>query len=284
MNKTVLSDFNFQITLLGGQAFNWDFKDGYYWGFTKDKIVKLNPVERKHNKISLWWQTYPENDDYDFIKEYLRLNVNYKNILKKINKDKHIKNAMKKFPNIRLLKQDFEQTLLSFMTSSNNNIPSIRKIIRSLCVKFGRKITVDKNEIYLFPKTEIIAEAKLEDLLECKLGFRAKFIKNAAKFILKKNLTERIITLDESNARESLLEINGIGEKIADCILVFSMGFDNVTPLDVWGKRFLLNFYNLNPKMKYQDMRSWLAEYFDGHSAWAGQFLYEYIRNQQRKV
>ncbi len=148
--------------------------------------------------------------------------------------------------------------------------------------RFGEKIEVDGKEFYLFPETKKIANAKLEDLLECKLGFRAKFLKSAAQHILKTKLEKKIIKMSEDQARNALLEINGVGEKIADCVLVFSLSFDNVTPIDVWGKRFLVNYYNLNPKMKYEDMRVWVGNYFNGYAAWAGQFLFEYIRLAER--
>ncbi len=84
--------------------------------------------------------------------------------------------------------------------------------------------------------------------------------------------------MSETDARKTLLGINGVGEKIADCVLVFGLGFDNVTPLDVWSKRVFTRFYKLNPKMKYEDMRFWASNYFEGYAGWAGQFLYEYIR------
>ena len=276
MNKTLLPQYDLNMTLLGGQAFNWDFypEDGYFYGFTKDKIIKL-----KKEKDNLFWQTYPKKDDFKFLKNYLRLDVNYPSILKKIIKDNHIKSAIKKYPNIRLLNQDFEQTLLSFLISSNNNIRSIRKIIRTMSQKIGSSITINDKKIFLFPETEKIANTKLEDLLECKLGFRAKYLKAAANHLLKTDLSKRIKILSEDNARNTLKEIKGIGDKIADCVLVFSLGFDNVTPLDVWGKRILTSFYKLNPKMKYDNMRSWLGNYFNGYAGWAGQFLYEYIRH-----
>ena len=145
--------------------------------------------------------------------------------------------------------------------------------------RFGKKIEVDKKTIYLFPETEILANAKLEDLLACKLGFRAKFLKGAANILANNDLSKRIKKMSEDNARRSLLEIKGVGEKIADCVLVFSLSFDNITPLDVWGKRVLTRFYKLNPKMKYEEMRSWIDDYFEGQAAWAGQFLFEYIRH-----
>lgn len=265
------------MTLLGGQAFNFDFdpSDGFYYGFTQDKVIKL-----KNDNDKLFWQTFPENDNIDFLKSYLRLDVNYPKIINTIQKDKYIKSAVKKYPDIRLLKQDFEQTLLSFLISSNNNIRSIRTIIRKINQKFGKKNEIDGKEIFLFPKTETIADAKLEDLLECKLGFRGKFLKACAKQLLETNLHKKIHNMTEKEARNSLLEIKGVGEKIADCVLVFGLGFDNVTPLDVWAKRVLIRFYKLNPKMKYNDMQVWLSNYFGNYTSWAGQFLYEYIRNE----
>ena len=274
MNKIKITDYNLPITLIGGQSFSWDFKNGFYYGFTSSKVIKL-----KSEDETLFWQTYPEHNDSEFVKSYLRIDTDYTKILKKIEKDKYIKSAIKKYPGLRLLKQDFEQTLLSFMITSNNNIKSIRKIIRSLNRKFGKSIIVDGEKIFLFPETERFAEATLEDLLKCKLGFRAKFIKKAASHIIQTNLKGKIRKLSETNARQSLKEISGIGDKITDCILVFSLDFDNITPLDVWGKRVLTDLYKLNPKMKYEYMRDWLGHYFEGYAGWAGQFLFEYIRN-----
>ena len=272
MNKLDLEQYNLKSTLLGGQAFNFDFdpEEQCFYGFTQKRVIVL-----KHDG----WQTYPDNDNFEFLKKYLRLDIDYPNIIKKIQKDKYIKTAINQFPNLRLLKQDFEQTLLSFILSTNNNIPTIRKLVRALCQRFGKIININGRKIYLFPKTEVIAEAKLEDLLECKLGFRAKFLKGAAKHLLETNLNKKIHKMTEEEARTSLKEIKGVGEKITDCVLVFSLGFDNVTPLDIWAKRALVKFYKLNPKMNYNEMRLWIENYFEGFAGWAGQFLYEYIRH-----
>lgn len=274
MNRLFLPHYDLQMTLLGGQAFNFDYENGFFYGFTTDKVIKL-----KKDNDYLFWQTYPKTDDHKFLKQYLRVEVNYSQILKKIQKDKYVKLAIKKYPYIRLLNQDFEQTLFSFLVSANNNIKSIRTIIRAMNRKFGKKINVGNKTICLFPNAEVIKNAKLEDLLECKLGFRAKFLKGAAKYIIETNLTNKIKNLGEQEARSSLKEIKGIGDKIADCILVFSLGFDNVTPLDVWGKRILTQFYKVSSKKKYEEMRKWIDNYFEGYAGWAGQYLYEYIRH-----
>ena len=276
MNHIILPQYDLETTLLGGQSFNWDFypEENCYYGFTNDKVIKL-----KKDGDELFWQTYPENDNYNFLKTYLRLSVSYSKILKNIQKDQYIKSAVKKYPNLRLLKQDFEQSLLSFLISSNNNIKSIRYIVRQMNQRFGKPINVNSKTIFLFPDTEVIANAKLEDLLKCKLGFRAKYVKGTAQYLIKTNLKEKITKLKEQDARNELKKIKGVGDKITDCVLVFALSFDNVTPLDIWGKRFLTKFYKLNPKMKYEEMRTWISNYFNGYTSWAGQFLYEYIRH-----
>lgn len=269
-NKTEIHNYNLEKTLLGGQSFNWDFIDGWYYGFFVDKVVKL-----KLENNDLLWQTYPENDNYEFVKNYLRLDENYDSILALINKDKTVATAIKKHPNLRVLKQDFDQTLISYIISANKNINSIRQVVRKLSFLLGDKIIIDGKEIYLFPKISRIADAPIELLLETRAGYRARYIQESAIKLQNEGLK---ISNDESEMREWLLEFLGIGEKVADAILQYSLGFNNVTPLDVWMQKIFVDFYGIDSKMKYQDMRSWFQGYFNGYAGWAGQFLFECYR------
>ena len=276
MNELKISNFNFKWTLLGGQSFGWDYdpKTNTYTGFTQHSVIKIIPENEK-----ILWQTYPKKDNYDFIAKYLRLDFDYDNLLKKISKDEYIKTAIEKYPDLRVLGQDLDETLLSFVISANNNIKSIRKSIRMMNKKFGEKIIVDNNIIYLFPKTEVLADADINDLLDCKLGFHAKFLKGVAQSLVETELGRKVYKMSESEVRGALMNLNGVGNKIADCVLIYSLGFDNVTPLDVWGKRICVDLYKCDPKMRYEDMRNWIDKYFNGYAGWAGQFLFEYIRN-----
>lgn len=275
MNQLYLPNYNLQWTLLGGQSFGWEQEGEYFYGFTQKRAIKL-----KRQGDFILWQTYPERDDEEFIKEYLRYDVDYEHIIQKISKDEHINLAIEKYPHLRLLKQDFEETSLSFILSANNSIKNIRRSIRLINQKFGKPITADDKKIFLFPESEIIAQAKLEDLLETGIGFRAKYFKSAAEHLLSSNLSKNIKDLNDTEARAELKRINGVGDKIADCVLIFSLSMDHVTPLDVWGKRVLTDLYQLDPKLKYEDMRKWVSEYFEGYAGWAGQFLFEYIRKR----
>ena len=195
-------------------------------------------------------------------------------------KDEHINNAIKAYPNLRILKQDFDQTLLSFIMSSVKNIASIRKSIRLLNQKFGKVINVDGIKFYLFPSTETLSEVSLNKLLETRIGFRAKHLKTSAKKLIEFSASNNLKELSSDAVHKTLKSFPGVGDKVADCVMIFSLGFDSITPLDVWGKRVLTNFYNLDPKMKYTEMKAWLDQYFQGYAGWAGQFLFEYIRNK----
>ena len=108
MNKLKLKNYNLKHTLLGGQAFNWDLIDGVYYGFTQDKVIKIIPKEDE-----ILWQTYPKENDLEFLEHYLGLDLDYENILEKISIDQHIKKAIETVPHVRLLKQDFHQIFCS---------------------------------------------------------------------------------------------------------------------------------------------------------------------------
>lgn len=272
MNKLHLPNFNLHISLLGGQAFCWDYfrEDNAYIGVTNSRVIKIKVV----NSENILWQTYPQKDDFEFLKEYLRLDDDYISILNSLPNDEHMIKAKEKYPNLRLLNQDFEQTLLSYICSSTKSILGIRQCTRLLSKKYGEKIVIDSEEYSLFPRAEVLAETSIEQILETKVGFRGKYLIEGSKRIVRNEISK-------DSTREELKTINGVGDKIADCVMVYSLKNDNITPLDIWGKRFLTKYYNLNENMKYEDMSKWATKYFNGYAAWGGQFLFEYIRNQK---
>ncbi|MDD3648218.1 MAG: DNA glycosylase [Candidatus Dojkabacteria bacterium] len=276
MNKLKVEKYNLDATLLGGQSFSWDLIGESYYGFTQARAIKLRQAGE-----NLFWQTYPKRNDEEFMRKYLRLETDYSEILSAINKDEHMKRAIEQNPNLRLLRQDFEQTLFSFILSTNRSIKSVRTAVRKLARKLGEKVVVENDTFYLFPKTEVLAFAPLEDLLSCGIGYRAGYLRKTAQSLLESGLSREIMNYKEGTARKILLWLAGVGPKVADCVLCFSLGFDTVTPVDVWGKRVLNSLYGLNPDLKYDEMRNWFKDYFDKYTSWAGQFLFEYIRSEK---
>lgn len=274
MNLFEIQDYNLEKTLLGGQAFNWDMHNEGFYGFFKDKVVKIVP-----SNTGFFWQTYPNSDDVNFIKNYFATNQNYYAIRDFLqNKDVHTNKALNKNSGLRIVNQDFQQTLLSFILSSNKSIKGVRKAVRDLSKKYGRDIKVDGIKINLFPLIEDLILLKEEDFRELGFGYRAKFFHNAVQRLVEIDI---IANSNEDNVRNSLMQFDGIGEKIAECIMVFGLGFREITPLDVWGKRILIDLYGISPKLKYSDMRIWLKDYFGEYTAFAGQYLFEYIRESK---
>jgi len=286
MRRSVISILAPRITLLGGQAFNWGLKGSWYTGFTQNEVIRLRYSTRTRQLFyMIFCPNLPANDSSS--KEpfspatYFRTDVSYTKVLKSFNRDQNTAVAIKKYFGLRVLRQDFEQTLLSYILSSQNNIKRIRLIVRHISESLGTPVLSGTKTVHLFPSTASIANSSISILKNAGCGFRAKYIRTSARMLLDTELTRKISKYHEEKAREALLEFPGVGEKIADCSMLYGLGFDNVMPMDVWCKRVLTDLYGLNAKMKYKDMRLWAEEYFGPYAGWAGQFLFEYLRNHR---
>lgn len=272
MNKLYLPLFDLRTSLLGGQSFGWDLVGDTFHGFTSDRFIK---IRREGDYI--FWQTYPVKDDYQFLAKYLRFDDGYEEILKRFPKDKYVDRARSNFPGLRLLSQDFEDTLLEYLCATNKSIKAIRVCIRKLRDLYGEEINVDGERVKLFPKFEDISISDIDTIAKSGAGFRSKYIFNASQLV-RKGVFKNIEDLSYREAKELLKGLNGVGDKVADCILLYSLRHDHVIPLDVWVKRIMDQYYGVSQKMKYDDVQDWISSYFNGVGGWAGQMLFEDIR------
>jgi N-glycosylase/DNA lyase len=271
MNFQEVNNYNLKITLLGGQAFNWDFIEGNYYGFFNNKLVQI-----KWGENGFFWQTYPKKDDFEFLNKYLNLDSSYEIKIENLKKkDLIINKAISRFDGLHVLNQDFEQTLLSFILSSNKSVKGVRRAVRNLSEKYGESIDINNLKFYLFPTINRLSELSENDFKSLGFGYRAKYFVNAVD----KLKTNFALPEDEIETRTFLTSFIGIGDKVADCIMAFSLGFNNVTPLDVWGMRVLKDYYRVDSKLSYKSMREWYQDYFQENTSLAGQFLFEDIRS-----
>jgi N-glycosylase/DNA lyase len=278
MNELKIENYNLNKTLLGGQSFSWEYKDGIYWGIIEKTIVKL-----KEKNNTWYWQTYPKNNNKGLIEKYFRIDTPYNEILENIDKDEYVHKAILKYPGLRLLNMPFEQTVISFLISQNKNIPAIRSSIKKLSELLGEKIEISNNTFYTFPTLKSISETPLELLKSTGVGYRAEYLKNTSTQLLEGTLIMDIRKYSEEKdiekVRELLTNLHGIGNKVADCIMSYSLDFLDITPLDVWAKRFCNEYYCV-PTKNYLETSKWLTEYFGEYTAYAGQYLFEYIRGE----
>lgn len=223
--------FSIAATLDCGQAFRWEeIGNGVWEGFANDRYLK---IEQTDNKIILY--DVNEKDYYEFWEDYFDLKRDYNSIIQRIENEK-LKIAAQFGKGIRILRQDPWETLCSFIISQNNNIPRIKGIINRLCENFGE----ETNKGYAFPTAEKIAALTAEDLSVLRSGFRAKYILDAAKKVSEGTINlELLKSMPTEAAREELLKIYGVGNKVADCVLLFGLNHLSAFPKDVWIKRAL---------------------------------------------
>jgi N-glycosylase/DNA lyase len=223
-----------------GQCFRFNKEDGgAYSGIAKNRILKLARVAEGVRIENMT----PETFETEW-KNYFALDLDYAAIRRAIAADACIADALTYGDGIRLLRQEPWETMVSFIISQNNNIPRIKAIIQTLCRRYGEEI---ESGCFLFPRPERLAAATAEALREAGAGYRDAYILDAARKVCSGEIDLDLLERSETqDARETLMRINGIGGKVADCILLFALGRYEVCPHDVWVKRIFKQRYGLS--------------------------------------
>ena len=254
------NDFTPALVFGCGQCFRWD-NEGV--GIAGGKIAR---VVREDNITKI----YCNPDDFDtFWSDYFDLSLNYDEVINSFNNSNQMQEAINFGRGIRILKQEPWEALVSFIISQCNNIPRIRGIIERMCALFGNEVTFGDIKRNSFPDAERIASLTLEDLEPLRSGYRAKYILDAARRIANGEVDlYEIAKLPTRDAREKLLEFEGVGNKVADCTLLFGMGKLDAYPVDVWMKRAQKDFFeDTTPD-------------FGRYAGVAQQYIFHYIRNR----
>ncbi len=250
-----------------GQCFRWNSdENGEYTGVAGGKVCRISKRE-----------IICDSADEDFWKKYFDLDNDYKKIGDTLIKtDEKLESCIKFGNGIRILRQDVWETIISFIISANNNIPRIKGIIEKMCVLWGEKITFEGKEHYSFPKPSVIAQLKCEDLAPLRAGYRDKYIIDAAKRISSGEIDlDELPNMDDALLKKTLMQIKGVGGKVADCIMLFSLGRYSVFPTDVWIKRILKEVYEVEEK----EIPQFVTEKYGDLAGFAQQYLYYYYRD-----
>ena len=262
-----------------GQVFLWKKYDELWYGINGQNILKIDKFGEINSKVG--------NDD-----DFLRKTDNIKKILDSISKDKTIREAIKKYPGLRILRQDPFQCMISFIVSSNSNIQKIKLNLENISEKFGEKTCFEKKNFYLFPKPKKLANAAVKEIRECGVGYRAEFIKECAQMINSKEIDfDSLRKTSYEQAKNEIMKISGIGNKVADCILLFSLEKLEAFPLDRWMIRILEKYYSNEFKLEtktitekqYQIIHEKILNHFGGYAGYAQQFLFKMERENYQK-
>lgn len=260
--RIICPDFNLDETLDCGQAFRWEkIQSEYeitYKGFFLNKFLLISQTG---DEIT-FYDTTPE--DFEKIwTDYFDLNTDYSKIKLQLSEDETLKKACDFAGGIRLLKQDFWEALISFIISQNNNIPRIKGIISRLCEHYGH-----------FPTAVELSKETPESLGFLRAGFRAKYIVDAAMKATAGEVNYKSLKIMPiEDARKTLMNIKGVGPKVAECVLLFGMYRTEAFPVDVWIKRVMENYYP-----------NGLPDCTKGIEGIAQQYLFHYIRNLDKTL
>lgn len=268
-------DFDLAQTLECGQCFHFVKLD------EEDYVLAANGhvlhVSQEDDTVTFY---DTEEDEYVNVwKDYFDMDRDYSEIKKKLlEKDDKLKDAIESMWGVRILNQDFFETLISFIISQNKQIPHIKKIVSDISAKFGTyKGTYGGVDMYTFPSLDQLANASEEDFKELKTGFRAPYIMDAIRRNREGQFDKNELkSMDYESCIKELMTIKGVGEKVANCVSLFGLGKKEAFPVDVWIKRIMETMYFGGVDTPKDKIAAFAKEQFGELGGFAQQYLFYY--------
>jgi len=272
-------------TLCCGQVFRWNKRGEWWYGVAGGKAVKLRQTNAELEYT---------NTDFKSLENYFGLDDDLEKIRVSIGKDEHIRKALREFWGLRIIRQEPWECLISYICATYKNIPAIKHMLLNLSSRFGEKTLLDGMEFFTFPTPAKLARAPVKDLLDCGLGYRAKYVQSTSKRILENAIElESLRKLSYAQAKKQISSFAGVGPKVADCVLLFSLGKTEAFPVDRWIERVILNHYieklpsELARELQkregltntnYAKINVFGREYFGEYAGYAQEYLYHFER------
>ncbi|MCL2172663.1 MAG: 8-oxoguanine DNA glycosylase [Nitrososphaerota archaeon] len=283
----VTFDLNFSLSC--GQIFRFRKQNDWWYGLSEENIFKIRQIDRCLEF---------EGVDVSFIKTFFGLNDDLTKIAHEINKDAYIASAIEQFEGLRLIRQNPWECLSSFICATYKNIAAIEQTLLKMSQKHGEPHCFEGQTFWLFPSAEKLAKVSVQSLEECGLGYRAKYVQATAKRVWEEQIDlEEFKQLPYVEAKRHLLEFLGVGLKVADCVLLFSLEKMEAFPVDIWIKRILLNHYtdhlpyDLVEHLKnhdslsngeYEKLGTFARNYFGPYAGYAQEYIYHYERSKKQ--
>lgn len=270
-----VTDFNLKHTLESGQSFRWNRIGDAYYGVVEGRILKIS-----QEGTTLHVESSANEDETTFVpylRHYLDLERDVPKLLREVDNDAYIHRTIQTLWGMHILNQELWETIVSFILSQNNNVSRIRGIIRRISERYGEKLRIAAYVDYSFPSPYALATTTEEELLGCGTGYRAGYLQAIARAVMSGELAlTSLKQLPYLEAKQELMEQKGIGEKVADCICLFSLGHLRALPIDVWIKRIFETLY-LRRRATHREIREFAHNYFGDGVGYAQQYLFHYV-------
>ena len=285
-----VKNFDIKQILECGQCFRWEkISDTNYIVVAYRRVIE---IVQNGDDVTIYNTNL--NDFEEIWKDYLDLNTNYSELKEELAKDEILRKSVEFGYGIRILNQEPFEMLISFIVSARNSIPAIMKTIKKISERWGDKIEYKGNTYYAFPTPEQIKDATLEEIKDTGASFRSKYIldtigkvnealENPDNEELKIYNLDYIKSLNTDECHVALQQFMGVGAKVADCIMLFSMAKKSAFPVDVWVKRAMIHFY-VAPDVLLNKIRVFGRDKFGELSGLAQQYLFYYARENNIKL
>lgn len=271
MLKIKIKDFNLDYTLNSGQEFKFKKIGNCQKGVLGDFVVEL-----RQDQNALFFECHPNTKkgiEKDII-EYFNLKIDLEDILTKIDTDSYIHRAITNYHGLRIITQDPWECLVSYIISQRKRIPSIKKNIEIFSRTFGKRIWLDN---YSFPSCESVLK-KCVDLKKCRLGYREPYIlETVSKIVAEKIDLEALKDMASGDARDFLKTFHGVGDKIADCVLLYALKRYETFPVDTWIRKVMIKEY-IKKEVSDNYIRDFAKNRWGGYAGYAQIYLFYYSR------
>lgn len=266
--KFVVKDFNIQQIAESGQCFRWNkIGELKYRGIIGQNVCEIEQIGNEVEVLGISEEEFKRY--FDIFRDYGKIKNFYSD-------DDILKEAIRCGGGIRILNQDKFEVLISFIISANNNIPRIKKSVEAISRRFGKNI---RDDFFAFPTPAQLIMASEDDLRECGVGFRARYIYKTCRDILNGFDLEEVSKLPLNECKKELMKLIGVGAKVADCIMLFSMQKVDAFPIDVWIKRIMEELY-IKKEASLKEVEQYSMKRFSTYAGVAQQYLFFYARER----
>ena len=268
-----LEPFDLTQTLDGGQAFTWyPSEEGVYRGVLGQQVLWISSDGRR---VSVSWDDERiERDVREKVNDYLMVDASATELRRALSSEPSFGEYVSEMPLIRVMRQEPWECLAAFICSQNSNIPRIKQMVASVA-QLGNQVGKE-DWAYEFPEVEVVADAGETHLRSVGLGYRGKHLALAAKALVSWGDNGLIELRDASyhEAKDALMELHGVGPKVADCVLAYSLDKGEAFPVDVHVRRAAIRLYGLDDSIKNDAVGEWARDRFGKYAAWAQLYMF----------
>ena len=266
-------DFDLRLSMGCGQVFGWEWDGDWCMGVMGGRAVALRQEEGRVRYIA------ETGTDRERIASYLGLDENYRHIIRSISVDALMKKAIASARGLRILKQEPWPYLGSYILSSNNRVERIQALVRQISMKMGEERSVRGRLVHSFPAPEVLGACREKSIRACGAGFRSPYLNRSARMVATGEVNlGGLAGLSYEEAKETLKSLPGVGDKVADCVMLFAFSFYEAFPVDVWIKRAVERVYFGSRDVKVREIHEFARSHFGPYAGYAQEYIYHYAR------